>query len=458
MKVRPNMILVVLDTLRKDTLDNNLERLPNIRYLLDRSTCYQNAISPASWTVPAHASMLTGLYPIEHKMVCRYDDAAFFKGIANLPARATTLQERLHGEGYNTVSVSANPLVGKGTAFDAANDYSETVGPFRLHEVYGNAMDEIIGMPKRGILGTGIKKGMSNFEFIRKYGPRKTFQLMWLLFQERRGLRQMNFPIEKGSRQVLGSFKNLVLEEPFFAFVNLMEMHEPYESVAEFGQITQAYVMGELSKDFTRAKQYDGDLRQVKKELVRNLVVVDEWLGEMIRHLKDKGYFDRTAIVITSDHGQSLGEDDYVGHTYLLNDGIVNVPLIVKSPMSERRSVDRYVSTLDIYNLLLLASEEGIWEYPKADYIFSEAFGFHKSGWMMYAGHFYDTHLPQIRKRIWGKDGHSLTVNGTTGAIENFSIKEQTIDSSQDEQKVQELLNELELFIGRDDFKLPSGS
>jgi arylsulfatase A-like enzyme len=57
---KPNIVIIVLDTLREDHAQG-LDRLLDYGFVK-----YQNAIAPAPWTLPSHASMFTGLYPSEH--------------------------------------------------------------------------------------------------------------------------------------------------------------------------------------------------------------------------------------------------------------------------------------------------------------------------------------------------------------------------------------------------------
>ena len=65
-----NIILIVIDTMRRNAVSiyNNNVKTPNIEYLSKNSTIYNNVISPAPWTVPAHASIFTGKYLNEHKL------------------------------------------------------------------------------------------------------------------------------------------------------------------------------------------------------------------------------------------------------------------------------------------------------------------------------------------------------------------------------------------------------
>jgi arylsulfatase A-like enzyme len=101
---RPDIVLVVIDTLRRDELQvygSSHETTPFVDSLARAGTTFAG-ISPSSWTKPAVVSLLTGLHPVQHQVIDRAD---------RLPDEAVTLAERLHAVGYQTVAASANPWV-----------------------------------------------------------------------------------------------------------------------------------------------------------------------------------------------------------------------------------------------------------------------------------------------------------------------------------------------------------
>ena len=106
MNSKPDVLLVVLDTLRADRL--SCYGYPrNTSSFLDEfaaeSVLYERAISPAQWTIPSHASIFTGEYPTTHMTTQIYDKHS---------DRQPTLAEVLGGAGYHTVGFCNNPLLG----------------------------------------------------------------------------------------------------------------------------------------------------------------------------------------------------------------------------------------------------------------------------------------------------------------------------------------------------------
>ena len=113
---RPNVVLVVIDTVRADRLScygYDRPTTPHIDALCERGVRFANAFSTSSWTLPAHASLFTGLFPIGHGAT---------QERTRLEGGASTLAEILGAHGYATFAASDNPLVGSRTGLDRGFD------------------------------------------------------------------------------------------------------------------------------------------------------------------------------------------------------------------------------------------------------------------------------------------------------------------------------------------------
>ncbi len=112
---RDNVVVVVIDTLRRDhlaTYGYPRDTAPFLGEMARQGTAF-DGLTPAPWTKPATAALLTGLHPVHHQTFDRLD---------RLPAAALTLAERLRGAGYHTVGVSANGWVSSAFGFDRGFD------------------------------------------------------------------------------------------------------------------------------------------------------------------------------------------------------------------------------------------------------------------------------------------------------------------------------------------------
>jgi arylsulfatase A-like enzyme len=131
-ETRDNVVVVVIDTLRQDHLATYGYRRDPAPFLgeLARQGAAFEGLSPTSWTKPAAASLLTGLHPVRHQALDRWD---------RLPDGATTLAERLRREGYQTLAASANAWVSPVFGFDRGFDHFVLA-----KDVRGTALDHAL--------------------------------------------------------------------------------------------------------------------------------------------------------------------------------------------------------------------------------------------------------------------------------------------------------------------------
>ena len=106
MKEIPDIIFIVLDTQRADRLGcygHETAVTPHLDHFAQESILFEQAISPAQWTIPSHASMFTGLYPTTHQVT---------QSSQSLGPDTPHLAELLSRQGYETIGFCNNPLVG----------------------------------------------------------------------------------------------------------------------------------------------------------------------------------------------------------------------------------------------------------------------------------------------------------------------------------------------------------
>ncbi len=112
---------------------------------------------------------------------------------------------------------------------------------------------------------------------------------------------------------------------PWFLWIHCYDPHDPYEPPAPF--------RAQYEK-----QPYDGEV-----------AYVDFALAELFSHLEENGLFGRTLVVLTGDHGESLGQHGELTHGYLAYNTTLWVPLIIASPGLGPGKVDRQVSHIDIF-------------------------------------------------------------------------------------------------------------
>jgi arylsulfatase A-like enzyme len=292
---RPDVLLVVLDTVRADHLSvYGYERptSPALEALARDGVVYRNAFAAGTWTPPSHASLFTGLLPSSHRVGHASASGGVGEGIHALDPSVPTLAEGLRAVGYRTA------------AFVGNHGY--------LHPVFG--------------LGRGFER--YRWRNLDTAGRLAATVVPWL--ERRRG------------RSV-------------FLFLNLIDAHEPYAPPPPYDRLFPGRlerpvpehpqdvltVTGRLPAADEMAhyvSQYDGEIRYV-----------DDRLAEVFAVLRRQGRYDNALIIVTADHGELLGEHGRWGHGGDPIHPLVHVPLVVKYPGSRRVGVDeRPVGLADV--------------------------------------------------------------------------------------------------------------
>ncbi len=432
---QPNIVIILMDTMRMDALGayNSSLSTPVADALARDSVIYENAVTPSSWTLPSHASLFTGMYPSEHEIHESYEVKtdelveSMHEGRLRLPK---TIAEYLKGLGYNTVGISANVQVSSYTRMDSG--FNAFVDITKKDEVaeqatsYGRTRGEVVlNLIKQGKLG----------------------ELLRLYRQRRRHIRlSENYPIDKGGNWITWLLGRTSLEAPFFLFINMMEMHDPYPSDVRY--VPNQFHLNDL---FRIREISPGLMRRIRREYFEQSRVADEYLGRILRFLK--GVYDETLIVLTSDHGQALKEKNYYGHGIYLYDELVRVPMVVKYPGSARPAKSGIYSLVGLYDMLKLAAE-GVFEWKGQELALSETYGIQDS----LAGIDVKDEVRRAydvpRKAIF-KNGYKLVVNGSTGEVEEFSHNWKPVEVNDAKSAYDDLINELYIMKGKEKFVLP---
>lgn len=300
---RPSVILVSIDTLRADHLGcYGYERAvsPVIDRLAASGTLFLNDLSTSSWTLPAHMSMLTSLYPSFHKM-----EKGGRLGSVRLDDSETTLAELLRAAGWTTIGMVAHPFLSGKWGFDAGFD------------VYRRYTTQAEAQTDRAILW-----------------------LEWHQFQVNRGLQKPEF----------------------FFFLHYLDPHETYNPPAPYatkyfpdyrGSLTPRDKMVTLFRQKPFANEED--FRYVQSLYDGEINYTDAQLGRFFAKLAELARTDSTLIVLTSDHGEEFKEHGSMGHKSSLYVEQTHVPLIFSFPkkIAAGRKVAVPVSAVDIMPTIL---------------------------------------------------------------------------------------------------------
>jgi len=341
---KPNIAIIVLDTLREDHAQG-LDRLLDYGFVK-----YQNAIAPAPWTLPSHVSMLTGLYPSEHGIHETKElriGGGELLGYSRLRMSALeyNILQKYKDENYDTVLISANPFISPWAGFEAS------------HNILIDPITSSIETDDAISIDEEVKKLGSRANFIlynlrKKDIPKLLKATQIYLIRRIRRLKAFPkyiseyFAREKGGSLAVSLIKTLRLEEPFFLFVNLMESHSPYFRYGEEKKyncvILKWLLTGSINPQDRRFwRTYPQHAERATGRAI-----------ELVSTILQKTDHSNTLIIVTSDHGELLG-DDGAGHIYSLKDGIIRVPLYVKYPEGWKKKKQKtYIPLTDIPKIL----------------------------------------------------------------------------------------------------------
>jgi len=276
----PNLLLIVLDTTRWDAVgaeSGKPTHTPNLDALAAEGTIFTQARTTSAWTVPAHASLFTGLYPSRH--------GAHWEN-SSLAPQHTTLAELL-APTHETVGFSENPHI---------------------------------------VAEKGYAQGFDQFEDVWRW---------------RRGPNKPSVTLEVFDKW----FKKRDRSRPFFAFVNLMAPHLPYNPPARhrahFVSPSNAARARQLSRiGESEARQIiagQTPLSELDFQLLRQLYraevsFADELVGIILDWLEADGVLDDTLVVVVGDHGENIGDHGLMEHQLCLYESLLRIPLILRLP------------------------------------------------------------------------------------------------------------------------------
>lgn len=294
----PNVIVIVVDTLRADHLSSygyERDTSPFMDSLAAEGVRFENAIAPSSWTQPSHASLLTGRYTYEHQA-------------ENTPLDDTypTIGEVMQANGYRTGAFSANTLF-----FTRRQGHGR--GFLRFEDNYQSAPDAFFNSSLYGFL----------FDF---YGLRKA------LNYEGVPTRVLAPDINRAALDWVDRDD----EKPFLIFMNYFDVHDPYTPPEPYrSKYASTPDPGGLINGFMERYSPSLTPEQIQTEIDAydgSIAYVDDQIKALFSELEGRGLLENTIVIVTSDHGESFGEHGILQHSASLYLPEIHVPLIVWAP------------------------------------------------------------------------------------------------------------------------------
>ncbi len=272
-----HLVLVVFDTLRADRMSvygHSKATTPFLERAASEMLRFAEVKAPAPWTIPSHASLLTGLWPSLHRA---------HWGSMYLADEFQTLGEMLEAEGFCTAAYSANLLVTK---------------------------------------RTGMAQGFQSFELVRGPWPEKTAAI----------LEKIPTEVERAASEGCRLFLFLNLMDAHIPYNT--ERYGGAVGVEGPGPVHNAKIKWEISAG---VQPFDEEAKELHGAAYDAAVrYLDDVARDLLELLERQGILDRTLVLFTSDHGDGLGAHPEIGHSISLWEEQLAIPLLVRLPRGRR--------------------------------------------------------------------------------------------------------------------------
>jgi arylsulfatase A-like enzyme len=319
----PNIVLVVLDTVRADALSlygYHRDTSPNLVRLAGRGVRFTRASAPSSWTLPSHSSMFTGRLPHE------LDVSAYWP----LGSKYQTLAEALSASGYATAGFVGNNLFGH-------RDYGLARG-FAHYEDWPVSLVEAFRSTRLGLRILRVID-LVRFKVSELWGD----ELFCRIFGDDPRYSLWAPPVKNAARVNRAALDWIAAHRgrPFFVFLNYIDAHDPF--FPSRGARTRFGPEPDTGSDRAAIRDWPlsarASLPPATVTLVRDcydtcIAALDDQVGRLLDELETLALLENTVVIVTSDHGEHFGKPraDLFGHGISLYPQLVHVPLLVIAP------------------------------------------------------------------------------------------------------------------------------
>lgn len=301
----PNVILLTIDTLRADYLKAYnpaaVANTPHLDAFFQQGVIFRGSFSQSSWTKPSYATMFSGLYPEQHTATTK---------VAPLPENVHTLAEALREGGYYTAGFPNNPNVSEVFNFQQGFVEYNYLEPSLYFRATASSAKLTLYEVLRRVRQIGMKVGGKIVPSLGKMIVTDFYQPAEVVTEH---------ALDWVDEHQAGEQK----QTPFFLYLHYMDPHDPFmDPDSREGGYARV-----------RMENPDPSLRDpMVKAYNREIEHLDKWLQPLFEGLKQRGVFDNTLIIFTSDHGEEFHEHGGWWHGQTLYDELCHVPLAIKLP------------------------------------------------------------------------------------------------------------------------------
>jgi arylsulfatase A-like enzyme len=364
---QPDVLLIILDTMRRDRLStygHHRETSPMLSEFAAQSTIFDRAIAPAQWTVPSHASIFTGLYAGSHGLT---------EAGGTLSGLYPTLAEILQAGGYHTQAFSNNPLVGLldnglTRGFDHYYNYSGASPNRPVDSTRGPVRRALSRAFRR--FAHRVQNEFAQSDWLFRVSLNPLLVPLWTRYVNYKGHTENSLT---DALDAIQAHHAGGAEQPLFTFINLMGAHLPYRPPQDYvNRIAPGLHRDKTAYQFVRRFNADAagwaappaeplagwQHRALLDFYDAEVAYQDQLLGHFLGGLQQAGRLANTLVIIAADHGEAHGDHGFIGHSFVVYQELIHVPLIVRYPgaFPVGARVGTNVSTRRIFHTVLDAT------------------------------------------------------------------------------------------------------
>ncbi|MDF9744130.1 sulfatase-like hydrolase/transferase [Natrinema salsiterrestre] len=323
---RPNVVVLCLDTVRKDVYDRYATRLRELA-----AVRFEGMRALAGWSVPSHAGMLTGSVPSEtgvHARQRRFDPIDV----------DDTWIAPLSRAGYESVCVTSNIYASPVFGFDRFFDRTVPISPSRRLPA---GMDVQQHISDRSTDGVEAYADFVRQALAHEHPLQSLCNGVLLKLDDVSRKLPIEKPTDFGGRAIARTLEREVTEPdgPVLAFANFMDAHGPHTPFRGLDDSIHGVSAGFHSSSFRDSDvnaaeglgEFESDVERVRGLYAATVDYLDRVVADLVTALA-AGDDRESILIVTADHGENLGyeSDGYLmNHMSSLSEGLLHVPFDV---------------------------------------------------------------------------------------------------------------------------------
>jgi len=341
-----NIVIVILDTLRKDHLGcygNEWIQTPNLDAFAHESLKFTQAYPESIPTLPVRRAIHTGkrTFPFRNWIPQKGDTVRVY-GWQRIPEEQVTLAEILKQQGYITAFVT-----------DTYHQFKPSMNFHRGFDVWrwvrGQENDRY--QPTSKCDETKLQRYLP--ERYKGTGVERLLRQYFANTDNRRSEEDWFAP--KVFREAMALLEDLQRQQPFLLVIDSFDPHEPWDPPPQYVAFYDnpdhdgADIITPLygKSDWMTERQ----LKRMRANYAGEVTLVDKWFGHFVNKLADLKLLDKSLVIVLSDHGHSLGEHGVTGKIpWALYPELIDIPFLIRHPEGKGagQTSDYFASTHDV--------------------------------------------------------------------------------------------------------------